>query len=162
MNGNWVIVKPNAFIDISQMWLICNKNLTTEPAEEGNCVCGSALGKLNTLGHFPFRSVSTSEFYRTKIKRSHARQTSASPGTVPFDCHYNKVQGRARLFSVFSRFVWQPRFHKLASWMPTRAVLRTPPLQMKYLSPVLTVSPSNWRGTTGGLRKLLRWLRSSF
>lgn len=78
------------------------------PQHGGSVFVDLCFGKLNTLAHFPFRSVSTLEFYLTKIKRWQARQTSASPCTARFDCHYNKVRGRARLFSVFSQFVWQP------------------------------------------------------
>lgn len=154
-------MKANAFIDISQIRLICNKNLTTEPAEEGNCVCGSVLGKLNTLAHFPFRSVSTSEFYLTKIKRLHARQTSASPRAIRLPLQ----QGAKKSAPVFCFLSI-----RLAAMLSQACIMNAHACSPSHTSPpnevslpcARRVSPSNWRGTTGGLRKLPRWLRSSF
>lgn len=104
------------FFDISQIRLICKikkKNPTTDPAEEGKCVSGSALAKLNTVS-FPF-----TVHIRILPDQNKALASSANIRFTPKPCRSIATTTRWReeraLFSVFPQFVWQPRFHKLAS-----------------------------------------------
>lgn len=124
------MVKPKTSIGISQMRFLCNKNPTSDPAE----VClwfRTPKVKHTCTFSFPRRNF----IWPKQRDRKLCKHPPASPRTT-------RCRERAFLFSVFSQLVWQPLFHKLASWTPTHAVLRTPPLQMKCLSPLRSRSLS--------------------
>lgn len=111
----------------------------------------SVLGKLNTLAHFPFRSVSTSEFYLTKIKRSQARQTSASPRTVPLPLPLQQGAGKSvPVFCFLSIRLAATLSQACIMNAHARSPSHTSPSNEVSLSPVLTESLRATRGAQRG------------
>lgn len=104
VSGNVVIVKLNSF-DISQIRLICNKNKKT-PATDPLWICAWKVKHTCTLSLPLGVDVGMSSDQNKALASSanirlHAAPRASTAATT-------RCGEGARLFSVFSQFVWQP------------------------------------------------------